>query len=321
MRKRCGLAIATIGVISLLGVSNAAAAVEVGSNCAATSGVSNYTLTQLAHGAGNALPLTAPGAGVVTKWKVNSKVGAEFQEQLRVLRGSGKTFQTVAESAPAGVSAGQHTFDTQIPVQAGDRFAVFAGPTSTALYCTSPAAGEEMGVFNGDATVGSTNEYAPVANAHVALAVVIEPDVDGDGFGDETQDKCTRSAKLQTECPLLALSSFGIASRNSALILVASSSSAPVTVAATVTVPGKVKKGKKGKAKVLNLSGGTQTIAPGQLGRFVLSYSVPLKAALTALSRKRSLSLNVTASATDATGLPSSSTTTLRLKGQAKPKK
>src|SRR4051794_17142838 len=122
MRKRCGLAIATIGVVSLLGVSSAAAAVEVGSNCSATSGVANYTLSELAHGAGNALPLTAPGAGVVTKWKVNSKVGAEFQEQLRVLRGSGKTFQTVAESAPAGVGAGLHTFDTQIPVQAGDRF-------------------------------------------------------------------------------------------------------------------------------------------------------------------------------------------------------
>jgi hypothetical protein len=321
MRKRCALAIATIGLMSLLGVSNAAAAVEVGSNCAATSGASNYTLTQLAHGPGNALSLTAPSAGVVTKWKVNSKVGAEFQEQLRVLRGSGKTFQTVAESAPAGVVMGQNTFGTQIPVQAGDRFAVFAGPTSAALYCSPTVAGDEMGVFNGNAAVGSTNEYAPVASNHVALAVVIEPDVDGDGFGDETQDKCTRSAKLQTECPLIALSSFGIASRNSALVLVASSSSAPVTVAATVTVPGKAKKGKKGKAKTLKLTGGTQTVAPGQLAQFVVAYSVPLKAALTALSPKKSLALTVSASATDATGLVSSSATTLRLKGQAKPKK
>jgi len=104
------------------------------------------------------------------------------------------------------------------------------------------------------------------------------------------------------------------------LILVASSSSAPVTVGATVTVPGKTKKGKKGKAKILKLTGGTQTVAPGQLAQFVVSYSVPLKAALTALSPKRSLSLKVTTSTTDATGLLSSSANTLRLKGQAKAK-
>ena len=168
---------------------------------------------------------------------------------------------------------------------------------------------------------GSKATYAPLEKTQLALSVTIEPDADNDGFGDETQDKCPRSAKLQTECPLISLSSFGIASRNSALALVASSSSAPVTVAATVTVPGKTKKGKKGKAKTLKLTGGTQTVAPGQLAQFVVAYSVPLKAALTALSPKKSLALTVSASAIDATGLLSSSTNTLRLKGQAKPKK
>ncbi len=319
MRKRYGLAMAAIGLISLFAVSSASAAVEVGSNCAATSGAPNYTMTQLAQAPGSPLPLTAPNAGVVTKWKVNSKIASEFQEQLKVLRGSGKTFQTVAESAFAGVNGGQNTFDTQIPVQAGDRFAVFGGPTSVTLYCAPTAAGDEMGVFNANATVGSINEYTPVATAHVALAVVIEPDADGDGAGDESQDKCPRSKALQTvECPIIGLSSYGIASKGSALVLISASSQASVTVSATVKVP---KGGKKGKGtKTVVIPAGTKPVGDGQVVPFAIVYSQGLKAALAALPPGKSLAMAVTATTTDLAGQVSTSQVNLKLKGQKKGK-
>jgi hypothetical protein len=310
-----------VGAIS---AAAASAATEVGSNCAGANPVGNYTMLQLSQAGG--LPLAAPAAGVVTKWKVNSAFvappGFAASERMRVFRATGapNEFQTIAESSPGAVQTGQNTFATQIPVQAGDRFGAFAPAGSLLVLCATTSSEDKLGIKEGDVAPGSKATYTPVEKIQLALSVTIEPDADNDGFGDETQDKCPRSAKLQTECPLISLSSFGIASRNSALMLVASSSSAPVAVTATVTVPGKAKKGKKGKAKTLKLTGGTQTVAPGQLAQFVVAYSVPLKAALSALSPKKSLALTVSASATDATGLPSSSATTLRLKGQAKPK-
>lgn len=326
MRKRLVAMIGVLVAASCIWASGTSAASEVGSKCAANTVIANYTALQLSQAGG--LPLAAPTAGVVTKWTVNSGVALPppgFTERMRVFRATGvlNEFQTIAETPPGAVQAGTNTFPTQIPVQAGDRFGVFApaSPTSLVFICTTTSSEDKLGIKEGDVPPGAKATYVPIENIQLALSVTIEPDVDGDGFGDETQDKCPRSAKLQTECPLIALSSFSIASRNSALALVASSSSTPVTVAATVSVPGKTKKGKKGKAKILKLTGGTQTVAPGQLARFVVSYSVPLKAALTALSPKKSLTLTVSASATDATGLVSSSATTLRLKGQAKPKK
>jgi hypothetical protein len=326
MRKRFGIAAGVLVATTCVWASGASAATEIGSNCAANGGPpGNYTMLQLSQ-AGGALA-AAPTAGVVTKWKVNSAIpvppGFTYSEKMRVFRATGapNEFQTIAESSLGAIQCGPNTFGTQIPVQAGDRFGAYAPGGSYLPLCPTASPEDKIGAVVSDVAPGAKATYPPVEKYQLALSVTIEPDIDGDGAGDESQDKCPRSAKLQTECPLITLSSFGIASRNSALILVASSLSAPVTVAATATVPGKTKKGKKGKAKTLNLTGGTQTVAPGQLARFVVSYSVPLKAALTALSPKRSLALKVSASATDATGLPSSSTATLRLKGQAKPKK
>lgn len=327
MHKRFGVAVGVLVATTCIWASGASAATEIGSNCAASSVAANYTMLQLSQAGG--APLAAPAAGVVTKWKVNSAVafppGFTLSERLRVFRATGvpNEFQTITESSPGAIASGVNTFETHLPVQAGDRFGAFApaSPASAVFICPTTSAEDKFGIKEGDVPPGAKATYTPIEKNQVALSVTIEPDADNDGFGDETQDKCPRSAKLQTECPLISLASFGVASRNSALMLVASSSSTPVTVAATVTVPGKTKKGKKGKAKTLKLTGGTQTVAPGQLAQFVVAYSVPLKAALTALSPKKSLALTVSTSATDATGLLSSSTNTLRLKGQAKPQK
>lgn len=303
--------------------SSASAAVEVGNDCVGNGGQTNSTFVQIAQATPGPLPLTVPSAGVVTSWKVRSGITGTFNQRLKVFRsGAAPTqFTAVAESELEAVSQGTNLFKTRIPVQAGDRFGVGgSGLSGAAFLCLNNNGGDQVGGVQGDLPVGAPTKFEPSTEAIVAVSAAVEPDADGDGFGDETQDKCPRSAKVQAvECPLIALSSFGLASRKSALILLASSSSTPITVSATVKVPGKAKKGQKGKAKVLKLNGGAQTVAPGQFGRFVIAYPPRLKAALSALSLKKSLRLEVTASATDATGAPSASSVTLRLKGQAKP--
>jgi hypothetical protein len=45
-----------------------------------------------------------------------------------------------------------------------------------------------------------TPEYALTKN-RLNLKAVVEPDVDGDGFGDETQDLCPRDLAIHTACP------------------------------------------------------------------------------------------------------------------------
>lgn len=319
MRKRFGSIAALVAAASLIGASGAAAATEVGSDCQATGGVSGYTFVQLSRVSGGSLPLAAPSAGVVTKWKVNSAVETSVGQKLQILRPTGNPneFRTIAESAPGTVSKGQNSFDTRIPVQAGDRPAVADGAGGTVpapLYCAG-GAGDQMGALTPASTLGSTNTYPPAPNLVAAISVVIEPDADNDGFGDETQDKCPQSAAVQVECPPITLTTTGIARSGFAQILVSASSSASVSVSGTVNVPKKPKKRKAGKSAVVRINGGTQLLAPGVIASFTLILPQRVKAALRALPRKRFLILTATASATDVAGRPSLSSVRVKLRG------
>lgn len=73
---------------------------------------------------------------------------------------------------------------------------------------------------------------------------MIEPDADGDGYGDETQDKCPQSALAQVACPVVKLSVSASAKKKQATILVTDD------VPASVTVGGQVALGKGKKAKL-----------------------------------------------------------------------
>jgi hypothetical protein len=322
MRKRIGLTmVAAISAVSLLAASSASAATEVGSNCLANTGTGgNATAVQLAKVTGDSLPIAAPISGVVTKWKVNSGIEGAFAQQLKVLRpaGNAKTFLTVAESAAGQVVKGQNSFAAQIPVQAGDRFGVAANSGAAILFCATANAGDAMGLISANVTVGSTNEFPPTTSLIAAISATIEPDADNDGFGDETQDKCPRSAAIQqVACPLITLGGLGKLKKGSAQILVSASSQAPVTVFGSVKIP---KKGKKGKARQITLQGGTQSVSPGTVIPFNLVFPPTLKSALAALPPSKSLPLFVTMATTDLAGQASASQLTLKLKGQKKGK-
>jgi hypothetical protein len=90
-----------------------------------------------------------------------------------------------------------NTYPTRIPVQAGDVIGYFA---STAFNsCTVAAPGYDYSYFLGDPAPGSTDTYALYAGAYQPdIAATLEPDADGDGFGDETQDQCPSDPQIQT---------------------------------------------------------------------------------------------------------------------------
>jgi hypothetical protein len=300
-----------VGLLSLATAPGASAATEVGNACQANNGApGNFTLLQLTRAPGAPLPLTIQSPGVVTKWKVNSAVPSAYIERLKVFRSTGiaKEFTVVGESTEQSVATGLNAFDTRIPVAAGDRFGVSSASPSASLFCETGKTEDGLGVLPENLAVGSTKTFSEVEGNQIAVSAVVEPDVDGDGYGDETQDKCPQSAALQTECPIVAVDSFSLIKKSSVVLLVATSSQAPVEVSGTV---------KLGKGKQIKLSGGTQTVPSGKIARFKLKFSKKLKARLEELPSSKSLQLKVAATATDIAGRVTVDPSKVKLKGQA----
>ncbi len=313
MKKRLGGMLVAMVTI-LVGASSATAATEVGSDCQGTNPAVGYTFVQLKKVSGSP-PIAAPSGGVVTKWKVNSGFPTPVGQKLQILRATGgaNQFQVVAESTPGTVSQGLNSFDTRLPIQAGDRPAV-AGATGGAgpapLYCATGNPEDEMGALTPVATLGSTNTFPPAPGLVAAISAVVEPDADGDGFGDETQDQCPQSASLQTPCPVAALSVSSVVRKGFVRVLVTSNTQASVRVAGTV---------KLGKGKKAKLSGSTQVVVPGTIAKFTLIFPAGLKSKLKELSRKQSLQLVLKATAPNVAAAPTVRTLKAKVKGQKKP--
>src|SRR5262249_36632158 len=147
----------------------AAAAVRVGNDCFADTMVEGSTLTQLASDPSNPLPLTIPEAGVITRWTSKSELGITVPVKLKVLRATSVAgqFTVIGESGEELVPAGVNTFNTRIPVQAGDRLGLYGHPSAGALSCPGKS-GDQYGHFAGDVPVGSTQTFEP-ASGRVAV--------------------------------------------------------------------------------------------------------------------------------------------------------
>jgi hypothetical protein len=331
MRKRLGIAVAGLALVLVLtGAPSASASIEAGDDCVANTAEGIYTLVQMQRASSSALPLTAPASGVVTSWKVNSGVSEGVPEQMRVLRPTDvpNQFLTVGESTEQTVVNGTNVFPTRIPVQAGDHFGAF-GTVQDVVYCLPADPGDIAGFFILSAAVGSEHLFTPETGVRVAMIAVIEPDKDGDGYGDETQDKCPQSAAYQGPCPAIALDAFPIVLKRSVLVLVSSSASTPVQVFGQVGLklapkpggPAHISKTRKpGKptptGQIFGLSGDTQTVNPGEVARFNVKLPKTVKRYLGQLPPKKSLRASITASATDLAGRISTKILSLRLPGQ-----
>lgn len=152
---------------------------------------------------------------------------------------------------------------------------------------------------------------------------MVEPDVDGDGFGDETQDKCPQSAQYQTTCPVIALGITANAGKKSIFVQATTSLQAPVQVYGQVGWGFKPKpkvrsrrQSRRGRKLLVGLNGGTQKVAPGQIARFVVPLPRSVKRRLDRITPKESLKAQISASAPNLVGPATTQTVTVRLKGR-----
>ncbi len=145
-----------------------------------------------------------PADGVIVRWRIRTEngtgdwriraIGLLDETGLATGRGGGG-FETVAP-------AGTRTFEARVPVQAGDQLGV-DGPNSFTAALDLVFADDANSRFWLPPLVDAAPGASPVISLSGFAALYnadIEPDADGDGFGDETQDLCPTDAARQAEC-------------------------------------------------------------------------------------------------------------------------
>ena len=142
--------------------------------------------------------VASPIDGVIVRWRVRDANG---ELKLRVVRpAGGGVFTGAGTSAPASVfSATPSTFDTRLPVNAGDHIGLdFAGTSGIGARANG---GSQTAVWS--PALADGQQRAPdgtLDNLEFLYNADIEPDADRDGFGDETQDLCSKDPGTQGLC-------------------------------------------------------------------------------------------------------------------------
>jgi hypothetical protein len=110
--------------------------------------------------------------------------------------GGARSYRKLGESALETARPGFSSFDARIPFDVGAVLGLY-GPEGTAACRTGGSADS----FTGTAAVGESRDVQTLAEIGLPLTVTLEPDLDRDGYGDESQDGCPEVAALQIECP------------------------------------------------------------------------------------------------------------------------
>ena len=163
------------------------------------------TMIQWQRQAGSLPSYTVPaGGGVVTSWAYHGP-DITFPETmaLKMLRPAGGTnFTVIGTSDVESPLPGPNPFSTKIPVKEGDVLGLYIQHNGNTAYCQEAAPnppfndGDKTREADGTQNVanGGTVSFGPLSatiteqSARLDVAAVVEPDVDGDGLGDETQD-------------------------------------------------------------------------------------------------------------------------------------
>lgn len=307
--------VGTALTLVLIIAPTASASIEVGDECAGNEASGAFTLVPETHASGGALPLAAPSSGVVTAWKVNSTHSSPVSESMGDFRPLevGK-FQLIGESNEETVNPGTNVFPARIPVQAGDRLGLLPVGEESPLFCLTSDSGDRTWSLPGSVGLGAPHLFAAGVEVRVPLVSVIEPDRDGDGYGDETQDKCPQSAAYQGECPRVVLDLFPIVGKQLVTLLVTSNLPTSVSVSEAAR-----RLGVPIRAGIYpHRYAAEKSVVPGEITRFKFHFYKQLRSQLKSLSPRQSMTLRFLVSAPNLVGSRTTETVRLKVRGQAK---
>jgi hypothetical protein len=185
----------------------ASAAVTVGSNLAHAPNLSvcekatscTVWLISLASGSQAAGGVQSSVDGVVVRWRVRSTGAAGDSLRPRVLD---ETNTTVGIPVTLPNVAAILTYQTRLPIKAGNRFAVdvLGGGMGSPIVYSALGAGESIAQLPAISPGPLASPVASLKNEELLLNADIEPDLDGDGYGDETQDQCPTQKATHGPC-------------------------------------------------------------------------------------------------------------------------
>jgi len=302
----------TAPLLTAVGAGGAVKGGEFGDTCQGTRSGAPYGAAFEVSRTGSSMPLAAPTSGVLTKWI--AYMPALFPEgvppmTVRVVRvvGPGQV-EVTAKAALESLRPGRNEFETRLPIRAGEYLA-FGSNEGASIVCATTAEEEEtdVRVTGGGLSLPlvQPGEQASfeATEARVPVSGVVEPDTDGDGFGDLTQDGCPQSADYHGACPILHFAPAYTV--GSGAVQVQVKSSAKARVAVTGVLPG------------LGTSlGARKTIAPGKFSTFSLAIPPALASRLGRIDSGRSLPVRLVARVNHVVGNVSTDRLKVRLPGR-----
>jgi hypothetical protein len=220
---------------------------------------------------------------VITRWRVQVEPGiGPLQQQLVAWHHvAEEDAVTIGESALETVVAGSNEFATRIPVSEYENVGL-RGPEQT-LICNQEM--NTAGRVNGVWPRGEARHFEVLVHVGVPVVVRVERDLDGDGYGDETQDQCPSSVHFQGPCLNVSIDSHVVKIQRGAILV-----DATTNVETRMEVRGEAVWPRYGRSlkgvplRIVALNGGIQQMAPGA----VAVFRVPLpKAVIRRLNRTR----------------------------------
>lgn len=197
----------------LLLASSAGAAVTIGPDPLPkrTGVVSHGGATVFVNSVVPGATLTAPTDGVVVRWRARRGSGGGGMPadtiRLRILRSTGllNEFTAVGTSEPHEVPGASsdpvdvYEYPTRLPIAAGDTIGLGTTASAAPYRAETGAAYVIRKNAFADGETAVFEDEGPFPNDYALFNADIEPDCDGDGYGDETQDP---------EIPLIASCGF-----------------------------------------------------------------------------------------------------------------
>ncbi len=153
----------------------------------------------------------APVSGVITKFRIRAYVPTASQVTFRLAdinrpdpNDANSALATAAGTGPTVTLQPNPEnespileFPGRLPVKKGQHLAL----DGTNVQATYNNSGDKFSyVFQPPLVDGTGARGSLEATGELLVAATIEPDADGDGFGDETQDKCPTQAATQGTC-------------------------------------------------------------------------------------------------------------------------
>lgn len=141
-----------------------------------------------------AFGMVSPESGVITKWRIKNGGAFDATATLRVvdvLDQFNETTKGIASGTPEVLAQTDNTFTAQLPIQAGQSIAVDVSGNPKVILDTNFLGAIERylgGLADGETRTNGNNIVDSSGN--LALTATVEPDADGDGLGDESQDPC-----------------------------------------------------------------------------------------------------------------------------------